>query len=388
MAIELVTGRAGSAHVDSEDIGAYNAATHGPGVYILSGCECSLTGTNSVTVSKGELLVEGRHVRVTADTELQIDSGEIGFNRIDAVMLAYGADPETAVESVSLGIAKGEPSAGSATAPAASGSILAGDAEATFPLFTVSLVETSVGNPADAAARIPSYVENLYRTPITGPVGQTVSGGSMDDLDEPGNYLVSGSSAANRPDLLGGEEFVLTVRESQREGELVQTACGLDSGTMASRRRYYDEPAGASTWSSWCQTVTKSDPEWKGLTNVKTLWEGDAWLAGTTTINFSESISGAKWIELLWSFCDTSGDTAETKDYGWITTPVSMKKWKYGDGHSVMLGYSPNNVAFKYFYIYRDKITGHADNTASGTGSSGIAYKNKCYSLRGVYGHF
>lgn len=389
MAVELVTGRSGAAHVDSGDVGAYNAATQGPGVYVLSGCACSLTGSNAVTLSSGELLVEGRHVRVTSDIELPIDSGEIGFFRTDFVVVRYHADTETAVETASIEVIKGTPSASEDSGGGvASGSILAGDTDAIAPLYAVNLTETTANEPEAVCTALPPYAETLSLMPVAGLVSRTVTGGNINDLTAPGNYFVDANSdgVINRPMLDEYEPFLLNTLPNPLDGNLMQTARGLLSGTEAFRRRH--DNGGSVKWNEWCQNVTTWNSDWENLTSVVKLWEGDAWMAGTTTINLDRPVSGMRWLELLWSYCDTSGSSAQTKDNGWVSTLVSMQKWGYGDGHCFFLAYSPDLVAFKYLYIYKQKIVGHSDNAKEGTGSAGIKYNNKVYSLRGVYGHY
>ena len=43
-------------------------------------------------------------------------------------------------------------------------------------------------------------------------------------------------------------------------------------------------------------------------------------------------------------------------------------------------------LAAKYLYLHDDKITGNAENNASGTASSGITYNNAGFVLRYVIG--
>ena len=53
-----------------------------------------------------------------------------------------------------------------------------------------------------------------------------------------------------------------------------------------------------------------------------------------------------------------------------------------------MMGYNAGFSTFagKYLYINDTSITGHANNTATGTGACGIKYTNANYVLRYVIG--
>ena len=61
---ELITGRGGTDHVDSEDFGAFNVVTLGDGTYILSGCSMVMKTATTLHIAAGELLMQGRHVRI------------------------------------------------------------------------------------------------------------------------------------------------------------------------------------------------------------------------------------------------------------------------------------------------------------------------------------
>lgn len=90
MAIELITGRAGKAHVGSEDDRAYHAYTNGEGRYILHGGTANIESANSVHVDPTEFLVDGAHVRVTGTGEdVAIENGTASYKRIDVITLHY-----------------------------------------------------------------------------------------------------------------------------------------------------------------------------------------------------------------------------------------------------------------------------------------------------------
>lgn len=138
--IELITGRAGKAHVDSEDIGAFNAGFMGKGSYILDGCEVTTPTANSVQISAGGFVVEGRFVRVTGAGEtVSLDSGASSYKRMDLLVAHYKRLSDQ-TESVVFKIVKGTPVDSSQTPEAPSvpsASILEGNADVQVPFAQI-----------------------------------------------------------------------------------------------------------------------------------------------------------------------------------------------------------------------------------------------------------
>lgn len=157
MAIELVTGKAGVPHVDSEDVGAFNAYSLGSGAYIMDGCEVTAKSANSINIAAGEILWEGRHIRVKGSGErLPIDNGQTGYNRRDLITLNYAKDPN-GIESVSFKVVKGTATTGTAADPSVKvGSILAGDTSAVIPFARITLSGLSVATPTVLLGSLPS----------------------------------------------------------------------------------------------------------------------------------------------------------------------------------------------------------------------------------------
>ena len=70
MAIELVTGKKGTVHVDSADDGALYAAIAGKGEYVLDlddRLACTMTTANKAHVASGHGLMQGRHWLIDAE---------------------------------------------------------------------------------------------------------------------------------------------------------------------------------------------------------------------------------------------------------------------------------------------------------------------------------
>lgn len=141
MAIELITGKAGTPHISSADVGAFNAGLFGAGNYILNGCNCTINSATSINVSAGEALCEGRHWRITgAGENLTIQNGASGYKRNDIVAAHYTRNG-SGVEAVTLVVIKGTPSTGAQADPAMpnTGKVLEGASDAYWPLYRVTL---------------------------------------------------------------------------------------------------------------------------------------------------------------------------------------------------------------------------------------------------------
>lgn len=91
-------------------------------------------------------------------------------------------------------------------------------------------------------------------------------------------------------------------------------------------------------------------------------------------------------IILVWSFYNGS-----VQDWGWNFT-VIPKAWipdnpnNMGMTTFMVENATVGNVGAKYFYVRDNRIVGNDNNSASGTGASGIKYYNNKFVLRWVYG--
>lgn len=169
MAIELITGHAGTAHVSSSDAGWFNAGALGSGKYVLeTGTQLAATvqSANLVTIGIGDALFEGRHVHVSSAENVSIDNGAQGVNRNDIICIKYEYNSGTGVESASIAVVKGTATSGTPTDPTIpSGSILAGASTAYMPLWRIPISGINAGTPVQLFTALPS---------LAGAVGETV----------------------------------------------------------------------------------------------------------------------------------------------------------------------------------------------------------------------
>lgn len=156
MAIELVTGHAGTPHVSSADAGAFHAGIAGSGRYVLNTANkfaATMPDANTLTVATGDALFDGRHVRVTSPESVAIDSGGQGQTRHDIVGIEYSV--AGGVESAAMTVVKGTPAASGAVDPdLPTGNILEGATTAFMPLYRVVLVGINADDPEPLFAEL------------------------------------------------------------------------------------------------------------------------------------------------------------------------------------------------------------------------------------------
>lgn len=152
MAFRIVTGRAERDHVTSDDMGQLFALTKGDGRYKLDDIGCVVLDANTVHVSAGHLLIDGRHFRNSSEgTNLTIANGSQGMKRIDLIVMRYEyvTFGEDYVEEGSLKVITGDSVANDPQVPSyEQGSILNGDNVVEVPLFTVPIDGLAVGTPS------------------------------------------------------------------------------------------------------------------------------------------------------------------------------------------------------------------------------------------------
>ena len=117
------------------------------------------------------------------------------------------------------------------------------------------------------------------------------------------------------------------------------------------------------------------------------LWSGTVWPSDSQTASFSGRVSEQKnGIVLVWSrYVDGEGAKDDQLVCNFI--PKKMVAQKEGKGYTFTLfANSFSNVSAKYVYISDNRLTGHTNNTETGTGAIGLKYNNKYFCLRYVIG--
>lgn len=152
--MELVTGKAGVPHVSSADDGRRIAGEVGAGGYVLQTggrLAPSLVDANTVRFATGDMIVQGRHIGLTAPEDVRVASGTQGKKRTDYICVHYkrdvsGANP-TLVETCEWTVLQGTPGTDAAAPSVPAGSILNGDADVTVPVCSVSFDGLTTGEP-------------------------------------------------------------------------------------------------------------------------------------------------------------------------------------------------------------------------------------------------
>ena len=152
--LHLVTGFLGREHITATDQGAFNAALIGTGQFVLEKgkvFEAQVINNNLVRVFDGELMMQGRFVRLAPNeyADLAIENGEKGLKRNDLIVVRYTKDTLSGVESVNLVVIKGEAVEGEPVDPAfTEGDITNGEALLhEFPLWRIPIDGLNVGEP-------------------------------------------------------------------------------------------------------------------------------------------------------------------------------------------------------------------------------------------------
>ncbi len=112
--LHLVTGYAGEEHITSNDQGSFNAALMGNGEFVLERGKqfaAQVLSNNKVRIFDGDLLMQGRHIRLKEDTyvDLFFENGTQNYMRSDLIVVRYEKDPATDIESANLVVIKGIP---------------------------------------------------------------------------------------------------------------------------------------------------------------------------------------------------------------------------------------------------------------------------------------
>lgn len=115
MALNLVTGRTGTAHVTSDNARAFNSQVFGTGTYLIDyGAKFAPTivDNNTVRIGDGMLIHQGTQMGIDIDSyeDVIIENGSSGYSRNDLIVMRYTKNRDTQIESISLVVMKGTPS--------------------------------------------------------------------------------------------------------------------------------------------------------------------------------------------------------------------------------------------------------------------------------------
>lgn len=151
MTIELVDGKAGTAHISSADKAIIHQAKFGAGDMVFEwgdAMSCTMQSANKAVIGTGCASIQGLDWHITNPETVTIQSGSSGKSRNDIICAHYHREMSTGVEKVELVAFKGVPSNGAAVDPTIpSAKILNGAADAYMPLWRIPLTGITAGTP-------------------------------------------------------------------------------------------------------------------------------------------------------------------------------------------------------------------------------------------------
>lgn len=151
MTIELVDGKAGVAHISSEDKAIIHQAKFGKSDMVFDWgdvLKCTMGSANKATIGTGCASIQGLDWHITSAESVTISNGSQGMKRNDIICAHYHRDSKTGNENVELTVLKGSPNATAAADPTIpSGKILSGAVDAYMSLWRIPLDGITVGTP-------------------------------------------------------------------------------------------------------------------------------------------------------------------------------------------------------------------------------------------------
>jgi hypothetical protein len=179
----LVTGSHGGddPHVESKHDALMHAAMLGRSGYILKTRNWTMKPTakdaNNITIPAWDLVVEGRQIYIAAPTDVNIQSGSQGQKRRDLIVARYALNSGTGVETVTLEVIKGKPSAATPADPGIeTGSIIGGAIVSDLPLCRVNLdgiTITSIDTLVNVMQPLEDVWDSLSQTEVLTLINST-----------------------------------------------------------------------------------------------------------------------------------------------------------------------------------------------------------------------
>ena len=187
MTTTLITGKGGTPHITSGDMGAMQAGIIGNGSYLLQGSDgtfptVTMQDANHALIPVLNLVVEGRYARVTEAETATIESGVSGRNRNDLVCLKYTRNGQN-IETAAIAVLKGTPNTGTAADPTVpSGSIHSASGTVWIPIARIPISGITPGTPVMLIKQLPPMsklwdsVTPIRFTKLTSDPEFTISG--------------------------------------------------------------------------------------------------------------------------------------------------------------------------------------------------------------------
>lgn len=151
MTIELVDGKAGTAHISSEDKAIIHQSKFGASDMVYAwgdALKCTMGSANKATIGTGCASIQGLDWHITSAESVTIQNGSQGMKRNDIIAAHYHRDSTSGIEKVELVVLEGTPNATTAADPTIpDGKILSGATDAYQALWRIPLDGITVGTP-------------------------------------------------------------------------------------------------------------------------------------------------------------------------------------------------------------------------------------------------
>ena len=150
MAVNIVTGMTGVAHITSDDDRCFNASILGKGKYVFEygkKFSPSIINNNLVRIHDGMCINQGTQMGIEPNDyeDVIIENGVSGSKRNDLIVMRYEKNADTSIEKASLVVIKGTAGATATDPSYISGNILdGGDLIDDMPLFRVKIESLTI----------------------------------------------------------------------------------------------------------------------------------------------------------------------------------------------------------------------------------------------------
>ena len=234
----LITGFAGIEHIKSADQGSFNAAFFGAGEFVMeigSQLKATIINNNTVRIADGDLLMQGRHIRINPSTyeDMTIDTGAANMNRIDLIVCTYEKDASSGIETAKIEVVKGTAVSGSASEPSiVKGNILEGAIKNQMPLYRVNINGVALASVTKKFTTCPTYkkLAEQYAAQFQEAVDSYI--GALNILDTM-SAINSNTKANQLAGALSLKEFAASIISGNQKVKAAQTADNATKATTA-----------------------------------------------------------------------------------------------------------------------------------------------------------
>lgn len=279
MAIDLVTGHAGTDHVSSASAGRYNAGVCGLEKYVLETGQqfaATIESANVIRIASGDAVNQGRHITIPQNTyeDAEILTGTQGKTRIDVITLRYTKTTQEvegeiiSVESASIAVIKGtEVTSGSTPeAPAINdGDIFNGDVIDDMALYHVLITDMSITSVTPVFITLKSIreINQKIGSENMGTTAGTVTGAIKEIITKVGSTAMGSTS----PTITGAINEIIT--------KIGSTAMGTTAITVTGAIKELVNKIGSTAMGTTATTITGAIKELKtAISGLQSLING------------------------------------------------------------------------------------------------------------------